>query len=113
MRSAPFEQGDEKEEKGECRFHPGNPIFHEGSKGYLCCKRRVLDFDDFLNLPGCRRTSHLFLEPKVEGNSAEEERVDCRLDHYQTPMQVHVSAFAKGCDKERSKVEFEETSVSF
>lgn len=26
-----------------------------------------------------------------------EELVSCRLDHYQTPMQVHVSAFAKRC----------------
>lgn len=73
----------------------------------------MLDFDDFLNLPGCRRTSHLFLEPRVEAKSGqEEERVDCRMDHYQTPMQVHVSAFAKGADKERSAVKFEETSVS-
>lgn len=23
------------------------PIFHEGSKGYSCCKRRTLDFDEF------------------------------------------------------------------
>ena len=38
---------------------------------------------------------------------AEEEIVTCRLDHYQTPLQVHVSAFAKGADKERSKVTFE------
>lgn len=71
------------------------PIFHEGSKGYLCCKRRVLDFDDFLNMPGCRYTTHLFVgHPKAE--TEEEEMVDCRLDHYQTPTQVIVSAFAKG-----------------
>lgn len=31
----------------ECRYHAGAPIFHEGSKGYSCCKRRVLDFDEF------------------------------------------------------------------
>lgn len=23
------------------------PIFHEGSKGYTCCKRRVLEFDEY------------------------------------------------------------------
>lgn len=74
---------------------PPQPIFHEGSKGYLCCKRRVLDFDDFLNMPGCRYTTHLFVgQPKAE--TEDEEMVDCRLDHYQTPSQVIVSAFAKG-----------------
>jgi len=25
------------------------PIFHEGSKGYTCCKRRVLEFDEYLS----------------------------------------------------------------
>ena len=23
------------------------PIFHEGSKGYSCCKRRVLEFEEY------------------------------------------------------------------
>ncbi|KAJ9107119.1 hypothetical protein QFC20_003844 [Naganishia adeliensis] len=99
-------QSGEGEECGECRYHPGAPIFHEGSKGYLCCKRRVLDFDDFLNMPGCRYTTHLFVgQPKAE--TEEEEMADCRLDHYQTPTQVIVSAFAKGADKEKSTVKFE------
>lgn len=35
------------------------------------------------------------------------------MDHYQTPLQVHVSAFAKGADKSKSKVVFETTQVSF
>lgn len=35
--------------------------------------------------------------------------MDCRIDHYQTPDQVHVSVFAKKVDKERSSVLFEDT----
>ncbi len=75
------------------------PIFHEGSKGYLCCKRRVLDFDDFLSMPGCRTAahSHLYAGPAaVDGEDVAEEHVECRVDHYQTPNEVIVSAFAKG-----------------
>lgn len=42
--------------------HPGVPIFHEGSKGYSCCKRRVLEFDQFMNIEGCKTKSrHLFV----------------------------------------------------
>ena len=36
-----------------CTFHPGGPIFHEGLKGWNCCKKRVADFDEFMAIPGC------------------------------------------------------------
>lgn len=44
-----------------CRFHPGAPIFHEGSKGWSCCSRKVLDFDEFLKIEGCKEGKHLFV----------------------------------------------------
>jgi hypothetical protein len=34
------------------------------------------------------------------------------MDHYQTPMQIHVSAFAKGADKTKSTVVFTAQEVS-
>ena len=34
------------------------------SKGYLCCKRRVLEFDEFLKIGGCKTGKHLFSPPK-------------------------------------------------
>lgn len=53
------EPGSESE---NCVHHPDAPIFHEGSKGYLCCKRRVLEFDEFLKLEGCKtKPRHLFV----------------------------------------------------
>ena len=45
-----------------CQHHPGVPIFHEGSKGYSCCKRRVLEFDEFMKIEGCKtKDRHLFI----------------------------------------------------
>ncbi|KAM0792252.1 hypothetical protein ACM66B_004946 [Microbotryomycetes sp. NB124-2] len=90
----------------ECEFHAGVPIFHEGSKGWSCCKPRVLDFDDFLKIKGCRRNRHLFVGPRKD-DTTEEELVECRTDHYQTPRQVIVSCFGKNADKEKSAVRFE------
>ncbi|GAA5996355.1 cysteine and histidine-rich domain-containing protein [Rhodotorula paludigena] len=90
----------------ECRYHAGVPIFHEGSKGYSCCKRRVLEFDEFLRIEGCRTGRHLFVGPK-KSDEAEEVLVDCRVDHYQTPRSVIVSVFGKQADKEASSVKFE------
>lgn len=30
-------------------------------QGYLCCKRRVLEFDEFLKIGGCKQGRHLFV----------------------------------------------------
>lgn len=38
--------------------------------------------------------------------------VTCRMDHYQTPSQIHASVYAKQADKERSKVTLEEEKVT-
>ncbi|KAH7929796.1 chord-domain-containing protein [Leucogyrophana mollusca] len=94
-----------------CTYHPAPPIFREGSKGYLCCKRRVLEFDEFLKIQGCKQGRHVFA-PKIAEPLAE-QFTDCRVDHYQTPREVHVSVFAKQADKERSTVKIEEAQVHF
>ncbi|KAJ6606488.1 HSP20-like chaperone [Mycena vulgaris] len=94
-----------------CTYHPSPPIFREGSKGYLCCKRRVLEFDEFLKIEGCKTGRHLFAPKDVKPEA--EQMTTCRIDHYQTVDRVHVSIFAKQADKERSQVKFEETQISF
>ncbi|KAI9466240.1 HSP20-like chaperone [Lactarius psammicola] len=95
----------------KCVYHPGAPLFHEGSKGYFCCKRRVLEFDEFLKIEGCTEGRHLFV-PKSRGDHAEEV-VNCRIDHYQTPSTVYVTVFAKQADKERSTVKIGENEIHF
>lgn len=57
----------------KCVHHPGQPVFHEGSKGWSCCKRRVLEFDEFMKIAGCAvKERHLFVGRKGTG----EEKVD-------------------------------------
>ncbi|KAH9813829.1 HSP20-like chaperone [Melampsora americana] len=81
----------------ECTYHPGTPIFHEGSKGYSCCKKRVLDFDEFLKISGFQTFNP----------DDQEEIINCRFDYYQTPTSVIVSVFGKGAIKDHSEVIFE------
>ncbi|KAI9340980.1 HSP20-like chaperone [Pilaira anomala] len=88
-----------------CHYHPGAPIFHEGSKGWSCCPRKVLDFDEFLKIEGCKEGKHLF----VGSSNETEELVDCRTDWYQTQTNVILSIFAK--NKEDTKVNFNSNSV--
>jgi len=54
----------------------------------------VLEFDEFLRIEGCRSGRHLFVGPK-KVDDGEEELVDCRTDHYQTPRTVIVSVFGR------------------
>jgi hypothetical protein len=100
-------------EESVCVYHPSPPIFREGSKGYLCCKRRVLEFEEFLKIAGCKTGKHVFVKKKKAEDlpSTSEEFVKCRMDHYQTPTQVHASVYAKQADKQRSQVQFETDKV--
>jgi len=92
-----------------CVYHPGAPIFHEGSKGYTCCKRKVLEFEEFLKIEGCKEDRHLFVgAPK---SKEEEELVTCRNDFYQTYTDVIVSIFAKKVNKETANIEFKEREL--
>lgn len=92
-----------------CHYHPGAPIFHEGSKGWSCCPRKVLEFDEFLKIKGCKeRQGHLFVGSKKDGQQ-QEELVDCRLDWYQTQTNVIISIFAK--NKEDTQVKFTSRAI--
>ncbi|WFD37875.1 uncharacterized protein MJAP1_000822 [Malassezia japonica] len=87
-----------------CRYHRGTPIFHEGSKGYTCCKRRVLHFDDFLGIEPCTTAEHghLFAPPVPKDGAT----VDCRIDHYETPADVRITVYAKSVVAENSTIDF-------
>ena len=41
-----------------CLYHTGAPVFHEGLKGWTCCKKRVTCFDEWLDMPGCTTGPH-------------------------------------------------------
>ncbi|KZV93335.1 chord-domain-containing protein [Exidia glandulosa HHB12029] len=99
--------------EAECQYHPAPPLFREGSKGYMCCKRKVLEFEEFLKIEGCKKGRHMFVKKKAPAANGEavEELVTCRVDYYQTPGQVHASVFAKKADKEKTKIQLLEDKV--
>ncbi|KAL6242994.1 hypothetical protein RBB50_010094 [Rhinocladiella similis] len=107
----------------ECIYHPGVPVFHEGSKGWTCCKRRVLEFDEFMKIEGCKtKKRHCYVgKPKPnkaqitggdgaagDNDNDEELLPTVRNDFYQTVGSVIVSFYLKKIDKERAKVEFKD-----
>lgn len=113
-----YEGGPRDRSKESCKYHKGSPIFHEGSKGWSCCKRRVLDFNDFLNIEPCStaESGHLFVgAPKAaaDGSADGEESIDCRMDHYETPNDVRLTVYAKAVDAANSSIEFKPDAVVF
>ncbi|OAA45555.1 CORD and CS domain containing protein [Metarhizium rileyi] len=87
-----YKKGSSREGEA-CVHHPGVPIFHEGSKGYSCCKRRVLEFDQFMKIEGCKtKDRHLH-------------------DFYQTATTVIAAFFLKKINKENAKVQFQEKQL--
>ena len=96
-----------------CVYHPGRALFHEGTKGWTCCKKRVLEFDEFMRIPGCKtRPEHCYIgkraakKQKDRENGHLEKIESVRNDFYQTPNQVHASFYLKKIDKQNSTVQF-------
>ncbi|KAI0798328.1 Pyruvate/Phosphoenolpyruvate kinase-like domain-containing protein [Xylaria sp. FL0064] len=115
---ATYKKGQQRSDNENCVHHPGAPIFHEGSKGYSCCKRRVLEFDHFMKIEGCKTSPrHLFIgsgqdKTKKNHQGAGEELLDTvRHDFYQTPTTVIASFFLKKIDSTKAKVEFHPTNL--
>ncbi|KAF3935819.1 hypothetical protein ABW19_dt0205834 [Dactylella cylindrospora] len=96
---------------GSCVHHPGVAIFHEGSKGWSCCKRRVLEFTEFLKISGCTEGNHCYIGAKKDDQGGGEEMVTCRTDFYQTYTHLNVSIFLKKTDKERASIDFKPTEI--
>ncbi|KAI1348199.1 HSP20-like chaperone [Xylaria sp. FL0043] len=115
---ATYKKGQQRSDNENCVHHPGAPIFHEGSKGYSCCKRRVLEFDQFMKIEGCKTSPrHLFIgsgqdKTKKNRQGAGEELLDTvRHDFYQTPTTVIASFFLKKIDSTKATVEFHPTTL--
>ncbi|XP_065838237.1 cysteine and histidine-rich domain-containing protein 1-like [Oscarella lobularis] len=63
---------DDNHEKA-CRFHPGDPFFHDAYKGWNCCQKKSVDFTEFLNIPGCTVSFHSNVKPPEAEKPAKEK----------------------------------------
>jgi disease resistance protein len=41
-----------------CLYHDGKPIFHDIKKGWTCCNVIVYDWDEFMQIKGCKTGAH-------------------------------------------------------
>jgi cysteine/histidine-rich domain-containing protein len=78
-----------------CVYHPGEAVFHEGLKFWSCCRKKSMDFDEFLKQKGCVKGDHLWIKKR---------QVDCRFDWHQTSTHVILTMYTKGYDYRKVKV---------
>uniref|UniRef100_W8BU85 Cysteine and histidine-rich domain-containing protein n=1 Tax=Ceratitis capitata TaxID=7213 RepID=W8BU85_CERCA len=53
----------EKNTDESCCHHPGAPYFHDAYKGWSCCKKKSVDFTEFLSIKGCTLSKHSNIKP--------------------------------------------------
>ncbi|KAJ1953876.1 hypothetical protein GGI12_005917, partial [Dipsacomyces acuminosporus] len=108
--AAQFQNEEASHQPNQCQFHPGNAVFHEGTKGWSCCKKRATDFEEFLCIKGCTSGRHLFVGTRVEEKKTKAEK--CRHDFYQIADNVIMSIYAKKINRQESKIEFTSQSIA-
>jgi len=92
---------------GECNYHPGYPLFHEGYKFWTCCNKRTSDFNEFLKQGGCEVGKCIWMKP----SEIAEKKSVCRYDWHQTSKTIVISIYAKCCDPDKCVVESNQTSM--
>lgn len=71
-----------------CRHHPGVPYFHDAYKGWSCCKKKSVDFTEFLSIKGCTLGRHSNEKPpEPEKPSKQEEIPDVVEEKLPTPLE--------------------------
>jgi hypothetical protein len=73
----------------------------------ICLSQRLLQLRYAFPVALLPALIHLIVRPI----QTEEEMIDCRIDHYQTPTEIHLSVYAKQVDRARSKVQFDDEHV--
>ncbi|KAJ1840858.1 hypothetical protein LPJ73_006304 [Coemansia sp. RSA 2703] len=106
--NATYASEEESHQNNQCQFHPGKALFHEGNKGWTCCKPRATEFDEFLQIKGCTSGRHLFVGTKPDKKVQAEK---CRRDFYQSGSSVIVSIYAKKINRDVSTIEFTPTAL--
>ncbi|KAJ2779098.1 hypothetical protein H4R18_004197 [Coemansia javaensis] len=95
-----------------CQFHPGAAVFHEGTKGWSCCKPRTTDFDEFTRIAGCARGPHLFVGSQRTAQAQAQAQSDRpRRDFYQIANDVVVTIYARQVDRAASSVAFDADAI--
>lgn len=70
------------------------PYFHDAYKGWSCCKKRSVDFTEFLNIKGCELGKHSNVKP-VEPEKPAPQIVDDVVEPEKMPEPVKPSALER------------------
>lgn len=70
-----------------CTYHVGEPYFHDAYKGWSCCKKKSVDFTEFLSIKGCTLGKHSNVKPPEPEKPKQEEIEDIVEQKLPTPLE--------------------------
>lgn len=109
------EYTEETNTPGSCWHHTGQAVFHEGQKGWSCCPKRVLTFEEFLTIPGCTAGKHSPHQEVQKHYEREREPIAKMAvatqdgkEVYKTGVKVDIPSQPKPTEKTKEEEEVEE-----
>ena len=96
---------DGEEFDGDCVYHSGNAIFHEGLKYWSCCSKKTTVFEEFIAQPGCTMGTHKWvfsLNPSAS---------QIKFDHFQRGTNLVITFYGKLCDYCKCTVKASSTNL--
>ena len=67
---------EDKNHDEACTHHPGLPYFHDAYKIWSCCKKKSIDFTQFLDIKGCTKSKHSNIKPEVPAKKEKDVNVE-------------------------------------
>ena len=91
---------------GDCIFHSGTAVFHEGLKFWSCCQKRTSDFEEFMKQQGCVMGTHKWVSGSKPISASQ-----IRFDYFQRGKLVVITFFGKLCEYQDCTVKASPTNL--
>ena len=91
--------------EGDCVYHSGTAIFHEGLKFWSCCHKKTTVFEEFITQPGCTMGTHKW----VFGLNPSSSQI--KFDHFQRGNNIVITFYGKLCDYHKCTVKASSTNL--
>ncbi|CAH8535555.1 unnamed protein product [Schistosoma turkestanicum] len=92
----------EENSEDSCRYHPGEPVFHDAKKKWSCCNKYSTDFSEFLSIKGCTVGKHNNVPPQNTVKEQKKSDIPVKPVPVPTPKMEKPTVFQRPSSTERT-----------